>query len=47
MYINPIVIEEQIDLAKEFEELKELDQKEKEILEEVYGYIDGVLKVVK
>jgi len=47
LYINPIVIEEQIDLAKEFEELKELDQKEKEILEEVYGYIDGVLKVVK
>lgn len=47
LYVNPLVQGEEIDLEKEFMELKELEDQEKKLLQEVYGYIHGVIEAGK
>lgn len=44
MYVFPVEEKEDIDLRKELEEFKEIEKKEKEVLDEVIGYVEGILR---
>ncbi|WP_456327511.1 N-6 DNA methylase [Archaeoglobus sp.] len=45
LYVYPEVEGEKIDLAKEFEEFKEIEEKERVVLGEALGYVGEILKV--
>ena len=45
LYVYPEVEGEKIDLAKEFEEFKEIEEKERSVLGEALGYVAEILKV--
>lgn len=44
LYVFPVEEKEDIDLRKELEEFKEIEKKEKEVLDEVIGYVEGILR---
>jgi len=47
LYVFPRVEEEEIDLAKELEELHEIERREKEAVERALGYVKEILEVMK
>jgi len=47
LYVFPREEEEEIELAKELEELHEIELREKEAIERALGYVRGILEVMR